>query len=67
VVVNGDHVTAYGLFVEHYQKIENDLERRGRQGRLLPERDAVRPGRARMRGWRPHRVDGYPAFKVAIR
>lgn len=22
VVVNGDHVTAYGLFVEHYQKYE---------------------------------------------
>ena len=43
VIVNGDDVTAYGLFVEHYQRYRGDLERRARQGRLLPERDAVRP------------------------
>ena len=42
VIVNGDDVTAYGLFVEHYQKTEVIWNGK-RQGRLLPERDAVRP------------------------
>ena len=43
VIVNGDDVTAYGLFVEHYQKYE--VIWNGENGRvdLLPERDAVRP------------------------
>ena len=43
VVVNGDDVTAYGLFVEHYQKNEVIWNGNRRHGRLLPERDAVRP------------------------
>ncbi len=43
VIVNGDNVTAYGLFVEHYQKYE--VIWNGENGKidLLPERDAVRP------------------------
>ena len=53
VIVNGDDVTAYGLFVEHYQKLRGDLERREREGRLLPERDALRPAE-------PGGVDGGP-------
>ena len=43
VIVNGDDVTAYGLFVEHYQKTETIWNGNGGDGRLLPERDAVRP------------------------
>ena len=33
VIVNGDHVTAYGLFVEHYQKYETIWN--GEYGRTL--------------------------------
>ena len=43
VIVNGDNVTAYGLFVEHYQKTETIWNGNGGTGRLLPERDALRP------------------------
>ena len=51
VVVNGDDVTAYGLFVEHYQKYEVIWNGNDGTRRLLPERDAVRPAE-------PGRVDG---------
>ena len=43
LVVNGDNVTMYGLFVEHYQKYQTHLERQRRPDVLLPERDALRP------------------------
>ena len=43
VVVNGDDVTAYGLFVEHYQKNEVIWNGQRRQRDVLPERDALRP------------------------
>ena len=43
VVVNGDDVTAYGLFVEHYQKYEVIWNGENGTDDLLPERDAVRP------------------------
>jgi len=33
VIVNGDDVTATGLFVEHYQKVQRDLGRRARPPR----------------------------------
>jgi hypothetical protein len=64
LVVNGDHVTAYGLFVEHYQKYE--VIWNGNDGRVIffqnempydpPSQDAWReaPG-----------VNGWAAFKVA--
>jgi hypothetical protein len=64
VVVNGDHVTAYGLFVEHYQKAE--VRWNGDDGTVIffqnempydpPSQDAWRqaPG-----------VKGWPAFVVA--
>ena len=42
-IVNGDNVTAYGLFVEHYQKYEVIWNGERRHGHLLPERDALRP------------------------
>ena len=43
LIVNGNNVLATGLFVEHYQKNEVDLERPGRPDHLLPEREALRP------------------------
>ena len=62
LIVNGDNVTAYGLFVEHYQKYDLDLERRERQDDLLPERDALLPAQP---GCREHDgVKGYAAYKV---
>jgi hypothetical protein len=63
VVVNGDHVTAYGLFVEHYQKTE--VIWNGNDGTVIffqnempydpPSQDAWRqaPG-----------VNGWPAFLI---
>ena len=60
VVVNGDDVTAYGLFVEHYQKYEVIWNGENGQGRLLPERDAVRPAE-------PGGVDGGPRRRRATR
>ena len=43
VIVNGDRVTAYGLFVEHYQKYEVIWNGENGTDDLLPERDALRP------------------------
>jgi hypothetical protein len=66
VVVNGDHVTAYGLFVEHYQKAE--VRWNGNDGTVIffqnempydpPSQDAWRqaPG-----------VKGWPAFLIPNR
>ena len=63
VVVNGDNVTAYGLFVEHFQKYEaiwngnggTDVFFQNEMPYDVPSQDAWReaPG-----------VDGYAAFKV---
>jgi hypothetical protein len=64
LVVNGDHVTAYGLFVEHYQKYEviwngnggTDVFFQNEMPYDPPSQDAwmEAPG-----------VDGWAAFKVA--
>ena len=43
LVVNGDHVTATGLFVEHYQKTEVIWNGEHGERHLLPERAALRP------------------------
>ena len=43
VIVNGDNVTATGLFVEHFQTVQHPLERRERPRDPVPERAAVRP------------------------
>ena len=64
VIVNGDNVTAYGLFVEHYQKYEVIWNGENGQGRLLPERDALRPAEPGGVDGGPRRP-GYAAFKVA--
>ena len=63
-IVNGDNVTATGLFVEHYQKYNVIWNGENGTDDLLPERDAVRPaepGRLAAR----RRSSATPAYKVA--
>jgi len=63
VVVNGDNVTAYGLFVEHYQKSETIWNgNRGSVAFFQNEMPYDPPSQA---AWMESpSVDGYPAFKV---
>ena len=64
VVVNGDHVTATGLFVEHYQKTE--VIWNGEHGEvtfLQNEMPYDPPSQAAWRSAPKH--DGYPALLVA--
>ena len=59
VIVNGDNVTAYGLFVEHYQQYETIWN--GNGGRSSSSRTRCpTTRRARRRGWRRPGVNGYP-------
>ena len=54
VVVNGDDVTAYGLFVEHYQKYQTIWNGERGPDVLLPERAPLRPAEpGRVRTARP--------------
>ena len=43
LIVNGNDVTAYGLFVEHYEKTQVIWNGQGGTDIFLPERDALRP------------------------
>lgn len=64
VIVRGDDVSAYGLFVEHYQKTEVVWE--GNDGMVIflqNEMPYDPPDQASWRASPTH--DGYPAFKVA--
>jgi hypothetical protein len=64
VVVNGDNVTAYGLFVEHYQK--NEVIWNGDAGRVVFFQNEMPYDPPSQAAWRAAPgVDGYPAFKVA--
>jgi hypothetical protein len=64
LVVNGDDVTAYGLFVEHYQKTE--VKWNGNRGRVVFFQNEMPYDPPSQAAWsRPHGVDGYPALKVA--
>ncbi len=66
VIVNGDHVTAYGLFVEHYEKYEviwngtngTDILFQNEMPYDPPSQAAWRAGPA---------ADGYPAFLLTHR
>jgi len=64
VVVNGDNVTAYGLFVEHYQKYETIWN--GNNGRVVFFQNEMPYDPPSQAAWmEAPGVDGYPAFKVA--
>ena len=63
VVVNGDHVTAYGLFVEHYQKSETIWNGNGGTDVFFQNEMPYDP--PSQAAWmEAPGVDGYPAFKV---
>src|SRR5436309_6638406 len=63
VVVNGDNVTAYGLFVEHYQKYETIWN--GNDGTDVCFQNELRYDPPSQAAWmEAPGVDGWAAFKV---
>ncbi len=64
LVVNGDNVTAYGLFIEHYQKYEIIWNGNGGTDIFLQNEMPYDP--PSQAAWmEAPGVDGYPALKVA--
>jgi hypothetical protein len=63
VVVNGDHVTATGLFVEHYQK--HELLWNGDDGRTVFFQNEMPYDAPDQQAWQHGGVLGYAAYKVA--
>jgi hypothetical protein len=64
VIVNGDNVTAYGLFVEHYQKSETIWN--GNGGRVVFFQNEMPYDPPSQADWQQGPTNpGFPAFKVA--
>jgi hypothetical protein len=63
LVVNGDDVTAYGLFVEHYQKYE--VIWNGERGRTIMFQNEMPYDPPNQAAWTHDGVNGYAAYKVA--
>ena len=64
VIVNGDHVTAYGLFVEHYQRYE--VIWNGQDGRVVFFQNEMPYDPPSQAAWtEAPGVPGWAAFKVA--
>jgi hypothetical protein len=64
VVVNGDHVTAYGLFVEHYQNYETIWN--GNDGNVVFFQNEMPYDPPSQQAWmEAPGVDGWAAFKVS--
>src|SRR6266496_1909781 len=63
VVVNGDDVTAYGLFVEHYQKYQ--LIWNGENGKTVFFQNEMPYDPPNQAAWMHDGVNGYAAYKVA--
>ncbi|MCO5994288.1 adenylyl cyclase [Actinoallomurus rhizosphaericola] len=63
VVVNGDDVTATGLFVEHYQKY--NVVWKGERGRTVFFQNELPYDAPDQAAWRHGDVDGWAAYKVA--
>jgi hypothetical protein len=64
VIVNGDDVTAYGLFVEHYQKYE--VIWNGQNGRVVFFQNEMPYDPPSQEAWmEAPGVDGWAAFKIA--
>jgi hypothetical protein len=64
VIVNGDNVTAYGLFVEHYQKHETIWN--GNSGTVIFFQNELPYDPPSQDAWRqPNGVNGWAALKVA--
>ncbi|HEY5882459.1 MAG TPA: adenylyl cyclase, partial [Nakamurella sp.] len=64
VVVNGDNVTAHGLFVEHYQKTQTIWN--GQNGRVVFFQNELPYDPPSQEAWtQPSGALGYPALKVS--
>ncbi len=63
VIVNGDDVTATGLFVEHYQKEE--VVWNGERGRTIFFQNEMPYDPPNQAAWRRKGENGYPAYVVA--
>lgn len=63
VIINGDNVTAYGLFVEHYQKYQ--LIWNGENGKTIFFQNEMPYDPPDQAAWSHDGVDGYAAYKVA--
>jgi len=63
VIVSGDNVTAYGLFVEHYQKYQ--VIWNGENGRTIMFQNEMPYDPPNQTAWEHNGVDGFAAYKVA--
>lgn len=63
VVVNGDDVTATGLFVEHYQKY--NVVWNGERGRTVFFQNELPYDAPDQASWRHQKVNGWAAYKVS--
>jgi hypothetical protein len=63
VVVNGDDVTAYGLFVEHYQRY--NVIWNGENGRTIFFQNELPYDPPNQAAWTHDGVNGFAAYKVA--
>jgi hypothetical protein len=63
VVVNGDNVTAYGLFVEHFQKYE--VIWNGENGKTIMFQNEMPYDPPDQAAWQHDSINGYAAYKVA--
>jgi hypothetical protein len=63
VIVNGDNVTAYGLFVEHYQKYE--VIWNGENGRTIFFQNEMPYDPPSQAAWTHAGTNGWAAYKVA--
>jgi hypothetical protein len=63
VIVNGDDVTAYGLFVEHYQKYQ--VIWNGENGRTIMFQNEMPYDPPNQAAWIHDGVNGFAAYKVA--
>jgi len=63
VIVNGDDVTAYGLFVEHYQKYQ--VIWNGENGRTIFFQNEMPNDPPSQAAWTHDGVNGYAAYKVS--
>jgi hypothetical protein len=63
VVVEGDDVTAYGLFVEHYQRYE--VVWKGENGRTIFYQSEMPYDPPSQEAWRHDHVNGFASYEVA--
>jgi hypothetical protein len=63
LIVNGDNVTAYGLFVEHYQRYE--VIWNGENGRTIMFQNEMPYDPPNQDAWSHDGIDGFASYKVA--